>query len=215
MDLQQFGTWDKQTGQQWHLPGVDPQAREEHQRTFALMQRFNALANTDPQQAAAVLRELLPSGSDVPGWHAPAQVEYGCNLRIGQGVFINFNATILAQATVELGDRVMIGPNCSLITVGHPVNDHQMREGGWELAQPIRIGRNSWLGANVTVLPGVTVGENCVIGAGALVTKDIPDNSLVLGAPARVVRTLDGAQNLEREQLDGPVEGFAAGEHSF
>ena len=127
-------------------------------------------------------------------------------------MFINFGATILAQAPVTLGDGVMIGPNCSLITVGHPVNDHEMRRGGWEIAKPISVGANTWFGANVTVMPGVTIGENCVIGACALVTRDIPDNSLVLGQPGRVVRQLTGTDNLERLDLDGPVEGFGAGQ---
>ena len=86
----------------------------------------------------------------------------------------------------------MIGPNCSLITVGHPVDDHRRREEGWEIAKPISVGRNTWFGANVTVLPGVTIGEDCVVGANTLVTTDIPDKSLVLGSPGRVVRKLEG-----------------------
>ena len=96
--------------------------------------------------------------------------------------------------------------------MGHPVNDHEMRRGGWEIAKPISVGANTWFGANVTVMPGVTIGENCVIGACALVTRDIPDNSLVLGQPGRVVRQLTGTDNLERLDLDGPVEGFGAGQ---
>ena len=124
-------------------------------------------------------------------------------MTIGKDVFINFGATILAQAPVTLGDRVMIGPNCSLITVGHPVNDHEMRAEGWEIAKPISVGRNTWFGANVTVLPGVTIGEDCVVGANTLVTTDIPDRSLVLGQPGRVVRTLeDNEDRWERQDLD-------------
>ena len=97
----------------------------------------------------------------------------------------------------------MIGPNCSLITVGHPVNDHEMRAEGWEIAKPISVGRNTWFGANVTVLPGVTIGEDCVVGANTLVTTDIPDRSLVLGQPGRVVRTLeDNEDRWERQDLD-------------
>ncbi|WP_347306151.1 sugar O-acetyltransferase [Corynebacterium sp. SA-MJD20WY100] len=211
MDLQRFGTWERQTSGQWHLPGTDPEVSAEHARTFKLVKQFNELGNVDHERAKEILREILPEESEVPGMHAPLNLEYGRNLVCGKGVFINFGATILAQAKVTLGERIMIGPNCSLITVGHPVNDHEMREGGWEIAKPITVGRNTWFGANVTVMPGVTIGENCVVGAGALVTRDIPDNSLVLGAPGRVVRKLEG-ENLERVDLEGPVEGFGAGE---
>ena len=206
-NLEQYGTWEKMSGGQWHLPGQTEQVRTQHARTFRLIKQFNDLGNTDPDKAQEILRELLPDESHVPGWFGPAHVEFGCNLIVGEHVFINFNATILAQAKVTLADHVMIGPNCSLTTVGHPVNDHEMREGGWEIAKPITVGRNTWFGANVTVMPGVTIGEDCVIGANTLVTRDIPDKSLVLGSPGRVVRKLDG-ENLERQDLEGPVEGF-------
>lgn len=209
-DLQRYGTWERMTGGQWHLPGMGD-IDKEHQRTFGLIGQFNDLHNTDKEQAQAILREILPDESHVPGAHAPLNMEYGCNIVCGEGVFINFGSSILAQAKVTFGDRVLIGPNCSFITVGHPVNDHAMREGGWEIAHPITVGRNTWFGANATVMPGVTIGENCVIGAGTLVTKDIPDNSLVLGTPGRVVRTLDGDEDSwERKDLDDPVEGFGA-----
>ncbi|WP_293768099.1 sugar O-acetyltransferase [uncultured Corynebacterium sp.] len=193
------------------MPGF-PATGEEHARTMRLVKELNELGNVDRERARELLREILPEDSQVPGLHTPLNLEYGCNLRVGRGVFINFGATILAQAPVTLGDGVMIGPNCSLITVGHPVNDHEMRRGGWEIAKPISVGANTWFGANVTVMPGVTIGENCVIGACALVTRDIPDNSLVLGQPGRVVRQLTGTDNLERLDLDGPVEGFGAGQ---
>lgn len=199
---------DRMRDGQWHLPGQTG-PREENARTFTLVSALNELQNTDPEAARKILRELLPNSAHVPGLHVPLNLEMGANVTVGQQCFINFGATILAQAPVTLGDHVMIGPNCSLITVGHPVNDHEMRKGGWEIARPISIGDNTWLGANVTVLPGVSIGQDCVIGAGALVTRDVPDRSLVLGAPGRVVRVLED-QELERVDLDGPVEGFGA-----
>ncbi len=212
MDLSQFGTWEQMTGGSWHLPGVTEEVAGEHARGFRLVRELNKLGNTDPKRTAELLRELLPEDSEVFGLHTPVAIEYARNLHVGKNVFINFNATILAQAPVTLGDGVMIGPNCSLITVGHPVNDHEMRAGGWEIARPITVGRNTWFGANVTVMPGVTIGENCVIGACTLVTRDVPDNSLLLGQPGRVVRQLDDASRWERADLDGPVEGYAAGQ---
>ena len=209
-DLEPYSSWERMTGGEWFLPSM-PEAKEEHQRTFRLVKQLNELQNTDPERAKGILREILPEESAVPGLHVPLNLEYGCNLVCGERVFINFGATILAQATVTLGDGVMVGPNCSLITVGHPVNDHEMRAGGWEIAKPITIGDNTWFGANVTVLPGITIGKNCVIGAGTLITTDIPDNSLVLGSPGRVVRKLENNEDAwERQDLNDPVEGFGA-----
>ena len=203
----QQNQWEAMVSGQWFMPGT-PETAEEHARGFKTAQQLNDLGNTDPGKAREIIAQLIHPESGSTMIHAPINIEFGTNLRCGNRVFINFNATILAQAPITLGDDVMIGPNCSLITVGHPVADHQMRRGGWEQAKPISIGENTWLGANVTVLPGVSIGKQCVVGAGTLVTRDIPDNSLVLGSPGTVVRTLDDSQPLERTQLNGPVDGI-------
>ncbi|MDN6137732.1 sugar O-acetyltransferase [Corynebacterium sp.] len=203
----QQNQWEAMVSGQWFMPGT-PETAEEHARGFETAQQLNDLGNTDPGKAREIIAQLIHPESGSTMIHAPINIEFGTNLRCGNRVFINFNATILAQAPITLGDDVMIGPNCSLITVGHPVADHQMRRGGWEQAKPISIGENTWLGANVTVLPGVSIGKQCVVGAGTLVTRDIPDNSLVLGSPGTVVRTLDDSQPLERTQLNGPVDGI-------
>lgn len=187
-----LGSFERMASGQWFMPGVNEEVRAEHQRGFRLVKELNELQNTDHERAKEILRALLSPESEIPGLHAPLNLEFGRNVTVGRGVFINFGATILAQAPISLGDRVMIGPNCSLITVGHPVDDHRRREEGWEIAKPISVGRNTWFGANVTVLPGVTIGEDCVVGANTLVTTDIPDKSLVLGSPGRVVRKLEG-----------------------
>lgn len=186
------GSFERMASGQCFMPGVNEEVRAEHQRGFRLVKELNELQNTDHERAKEILRALLSPESEIPGLHAPLNLEFGRNVTVGCGVFINFGATILAQAPISLGDRVMIGPNCSLITVGHPVDDHRRREEGWEIAKPISVGRNTWFGANVTVLPGVTIGEDCVVGANTLVTTDIPDKSLVLGSPGRVVRKLEG-----------------------
>jgi len=203
----QQNQWEAMVSGQWFMPGT-PETAEEHARGFETAQQLNDLGNTDPGKAREIIAQLIHPESGSTMIHAPINIEFGTNLRCGNRVFINFNATILAQAPITLGDDVMIGPNCSLITVGHPVADHRMRRGGWEQAKPISIGENTWLGANVTVLPGVSIGKQCVVGAGTLVTRDIPDNSLVLGSPGTVVRTLDDSQPLERTQLNGPVDGI-------
>lgn len=197
------GSFERMASGTWFMPGVNEEVSAEHQRGFRLVKELNELHNTDRDRAHDILRALLSPESEVPGLHTPLNLEYGRNVTVGKGVFINFGATILAQASVTLGDRVMMGPNCSLITVGHPVNDHEMRAEGWEIAKPITVGDNTWFGANVTVLPGVTVGKNCVVGAGTLLTRDVPDNSLVLGSPGRVVRKLEDNEDVwERRDLD-------------
>jgi maltose O-acetyltransferase len=114
----------------------------------------------------------------------------GKNISIGDNFTGNFNLTILDVKEVYIGDNVMIGPNTLITTVGHPLTPKGRRD---HLAQAseIHIGNDVWLGDNVTVLPGITIGDNVVVGAGAVVTKDIPDNSLALGVPARVVRKLE------------------------
>lgn len=202
-NLADHGSFERMASGQWFMPSVNEEVSAEHRRGFRLVKELNELQNTNPERAKEILRELLSPESEVPGLHTPLNLEYGRNVTVGKGVFINFGATILAQASVTLGDRVMMGPNCSLITVGHPVNDHEMRAEGWEIAKPISVGRNTWFGANVTVLPGVTIGEDCVVGAGSLVTRDVPDNSLVLGSPGRVVRKLeDNEVRWERQDLD-------------
>ena len=102
-DLERYGSWERMTGGEWFLPSM-PEAKEEHQRTFRLVKQLNELQNTDQERAKGILREILPEESAVPGLHVPLNLEYGCNLVCGERVFINFGATILAQAKVTLGD---------------------------------------------------------------------------------------------------------------
>ena len=102
---------------------------------------------------------------------------------------MNHNCTILDPAPVEFGDHVLIGPNCNFYTVGHPV-DANLRNQGLATKKPIKVGNNVWIGGNVIVLPGVTIGDNVTIGAGSVVTKDIPSNCVALGSPCKVVKNL-------------------------
>lgn len=113
----------------------------------------------------------------------PFHCDYGYNIEIGENFFANFNCVILDEAAVRFGDNVFIGPNCSFYTAGHPL-DAASRNMGLEFAKPVTVG------GNVVVLPGVTIGDGCVIGAGSVVTKDIPPGTLALGVPCRVVRKL-------------------------
>jgi len=115
--------------------------------------------------------------------------DYGYNISLGENFYSNHNLVILDGAKVTFGDNVFIAPNCGFYTAGHPLDINQ-RNQGLEYAKPIKVGNNVWFGANVIVLPGVTIGDNCTIGAGSVVVKDIPANSLAVGNPCKVIRKL-------------------------
>ena len=148
------------------------------------------LGPTDPARSRGILSQLFGNFPESSFLIPPASIDYGIHTFVGEGAYINFNVTILDSAEVHIGDRALIGPNCQLITVGHPVDDVQRRRDAWEQAAPIHIGEDAWLGAGVTVLPGVSIGARSVIGAGSVVTRSIPDDAVAVGNPARVIRDI-------------------------
>ena len=151
---------------------------------------YNSIDGTDRQRQYDFLKEMLGSVGDNVWIGKGFNCDNGKNIFIGDYFNCNVNVTILDIKEVHIGNHVMIGPHTLITTVGHPLSPNGRRA---ELAQAseINIGDDVWLGGNVTVLPGVTIGNNVVVGAGAVVAKDIPDNSLALGVPARVVRKLE------------------------
>ena len=120
---------------------------------------------------------------------APFYCDYGFNISVGKNFYTNHNCTILDGAKVEFGDNVFIAPNCVFSTAGHAI-DAEQRGKGLEIALPIKVGNNVWFGANVSVLPGVTIGDNTIIGAGSVVNKDIPSGVIAVGNPCRVIREI-------------------------
>ena len=151
---------------------------------------YNSIDGTDRQKQHDFLKEMVGSVGDNIWIGKGFNCDNGKNIFIGNNLNCNVNVTILDTKEVYIGDNVMIGPHTLITTVGHPLSPKGRRN---ELGQAseIHIGDDVWLGGNVTVLPGVTIGNNVVVGAGAVVTKDIPDNSLALGVPAKVVRQLE------------------------
>ncbi|MGN6764704.1 MAG: sugar O-acetyltransferase [Rhizobiaceae bacterium] len=150
---------------------------------------INRLSYDDADRIRAMFGELIGKELDstvrlIPPLYATG----GDNTRIGRNVFINQNCTMYDLGGIDIADDVMIGPNVSLITSGHPVAPSQRRAG--VTASPIVIQRNVWIAANVTVIGGVTIGENSVVAAGSVVTKDVPADTLVGGNPAKVIRSI-------------------------
>ena len=117
---------------------------------------------------------------------SPVYVDYGFNIRLGAGVFLNFNCTLLDVVLIEIGDKTQIGPGVQILTADHPRNPAERAE-GLEWGRPVRIGRNVWIGGGAIILPGVTVGDDAIIGAGAVVTRDVPAGATAAGNPARIL----------------------------
>jgi len=168
---------------------VDDQLIEEAATARRLQEQFNRTEPADESGRRRILGELLAELGDDTEVRPPFYCDYGYQIRIGTRSFVNFGLVALDVGRITIGDDVQIGPNVQLLTPTHPL-DPQLRRDKWEAAEPITIGDNVWLGGGVIVLPGVSIGENTVVGAGAVVTKDLPANVVAVGNPARVIRTL-------------------------
>lgn len=151
---------------------------------------YNDLRPTETEARENLIRTLLGKTDGAFLIEQPFYCDYGYNIEIGKNFYSNFNLVILDEAKVSFGDNVFIGPNCAFYTAGHPL-DVTSRNKGLEYAKPIKVGNNVWFGGNVVVLPGVTIGDNCVIGAGSIVNKDIPSNTMAAGNPCRVIKSLE------------------------
>lgn len=168
----------------------DPQLIAERLDCKELCRDYNELRPKQTEARTELLRRILGHVAGEILIEQPFNCDYGYNISVGKNFYANFNLTILDEATVTFGDNVFIAPNCGFYTAGHPL-DADRRNRGLEYARPITVGNNVWFGAHVCVLPGVTIGDNCVIGAGSIVTKDIPANSLAVGNPCKVIRQID------------------------
>ena len=155
-----------------------------------LMAAYNASSPDDAGERRRILEELLGAVGEGTEIRPPFHVDYGDRISVGARVFATVGLTALDVAPITIGDDVQIGPHVPLLTPIHPLEAGPRRD-KWEAALPITIGDNVWLGGGVIVLPGVTIGADTVVGAGAVVTKDLPAGVLALGNPARVVRELD------------------------
>ena len=161
-------------------------------RAVRLLSLYEQAHPNDPDIAAYLLAQVLGHVGEGVDIRPPLRVDYGHNISIGDGSWVNYGMTVLDVAPVAIGADVLIGPNCSLYTAIHPTEPGP-RRAKWESSAPITLEDNVWLGGSVVVCPGVTIGENSIIGAGAVVTRDIPANCIAVGNPARVIKDLDPA----------------------
>lgn len=171
----------------------DPQLAADNLRALTLTREFNTSDPADAQARLALLRELLGSLGEGTEIRPPLYCEYGYQTHVGTHVgartFINFGCVLLDVATITIGDDVQVGPNVQFLTPTHPV-EAEPRRAKWEAAKPITVGDNVWLGGGGIICPGVSIGENTVVGAGAVVVRDLPANVIAVGNPAQVVRSL-------------------------
>ncbi|MDF7822999.1 sugar O-acetyltransferase [Pontiellaceae bacterium B12227] len=165
---------------------------EERAITRNLLKKLNVDLYGQPEEQGKILRDLLPNCADDIYVTAPFYCDYGYNIHCDEKVYLNFNCVFLDVCKITIGARTLFAPNVQLYTAGHPLSAKERAE-ELEFGKPITIGKDCWLGGNAIVLPGVTIGDRVVVGAGAVVTKDIPSDCVVAGNPARIVKTLDPA----------------------
>lgn len=168
---------------------LDQQLVEERLKARLLVKDLNDTKEDQIKERSRILKELIPfAGADL--WlQPPFYCDYGSNMKIGEKVFFNFNCVVLDVALVTIGSRSLFGPNVQIYTATHPLN-YKERASGLEYAKPISIGEDVWIGGSAVICPGVTIGDRSVIGAGSVVTKDIPPGVFAAGNPCKVIRDL-------------------------
>jgi maltose O-acetyltransferase len=171
---------------------ADPELVEARAQARSLLRQYNATLQDEPDRRAALLRELLGHAGTNAWIEPPFFCDYGTYLFLGDGAFLNFNCVVLDCNHVRIGAGTMLGPAVQIYAATHDP-DPAVRVLGPELAFPVTIGRNCWIGGGAIIGPGVTIGDNTTIGAGSVVTKDIPPNVIAVGNPCRVLRPAGGS----------------------
>lgn len=182
-------------GEPYHF--LDKAVAARKARAAQLCQEFNQIPATDPAAQTAKIKEILGQHGERVSVQAMFNCDNGQNIHVGEDFLSNYNLTILDIAPVNIGSHVMIGPNVDIYTVNHPLRAIERRD-YLAQAQPVTIGNDVWIGGKVAIMPGVTIGSNVVVAAGAVVTKNIPDGVLVGGVPARIIKRLPPIMRTDR-----------------
>ncbi|GAB6168500.1 sugar O-acetyltransferase [Clostridium carnis] len=161
----------------------------ERQHAKELIFDFNNLRPKEVEKRNEIISNLFGKTGDNFFIEPPFRCDYGYNIEIGENFYSNYNCVILDCAKVKIGKNVLLAPNVGIYTAGHPIH-HELRAEEYEYAFPITIGDDVWIGANTVINPGVSIGDNCVIGSGSVVTKDIPANTIAAGNPCKVIRKI-------------------------
>jgi len=183
-------------GELYRAVGEEIAADQAHAQE--LLERYNATRYSEQELRDSLLRELLGEVGEGVVIRPPFRCDYGSHIAIGAGTFVNFDCVMLDVALIQIGAACQIATGVHIVTATHPV-DPEPRRLGWESAEPITIGGNVWLGSGVVVCPGVTIGDDTVVGAGAVVTGDLPARVVAAGVPARVLREIG-----EEDHVDVP-----------
>lgn len=182
--------FEKMLNQEWYDANNDQGLLDKRTLMQDLCFDYNHTRPADKEKRAELLTEILGELPENIEVISPFMADYGEHIRFGKNVFVNTNSYFMDGNYIIVGDFVFIGPNCGFYTNTHP-EDITRRNEGLEKALPITIEDNVWIGANVSVMPGVTIGEGCIIGAGSVVTRDIPSHSVAVGSPCRVLRSTE------------------------
>lgn len=161
---------------------------EDRQKAKVLCHKINTCDPLDAESRNKYFKELIPDAKGSFYIEPPFRCDYGYNICIGNNFYANYNLIVLDCARVIIGDNVLVGPNVCITTAGHPI--HYLSRRKYEYADEVKIGNNVWIGANVVLNPGVKIGDNCVIGSGSVVTKDIPSDTVAVGNPCKVLREI-------------------------
>ncbi len=170
------------------MDGLSEERLENKKKIF----RYNNLDPGEEAKRDELIKEILGKTGENVTIESPFHCDYGYNIEIGENFFANYNLVILDVGKVRIGANAQIAPNVSIYTAGHPIHPDS-RNSGYEYGIDITIGDNVWIGGNTCIMPGVTIGNNVVIGAGSVVTKDLPDNVIAVGNPCRIVREITEA----------------------
>lgn len=182
----------------WYDANYNPELHELRACADQLCYELNVLTPPHDPRHDEILHRLIADLGENCEILCPLSVDYGRYTHIGRNTFINLGAYLMDGGGIWIGEHCFIGPHFGAYTAAHPLSPEQ-RNKGLEKASPIVVGDNCWLGANVTIMPGVTIGEGCVIGANSLVTHHIPAGSLAMGSPCRVVRAITETDRISRE----------------